>query len=223
MTTWRARRNRTGSRRQHGQGLVEFALVLPVFLLLLLTMLDFGYAFYTNLTIEYATREGARVGAALADGGEIPVCTATGPAADVDKFVIAAVERVISSAGIKIDVDPSGNGGVTGIEIYKADPATGAKSGPPYRSNVWTYSLGAGPTIPGTTTKLDFVETTHAWDVCSRVNSIANSDALAVSLTYKYAYITPIANVMRLVTPGGAPPTIQFNDRTVMRLNPTGQ
>ena len=222
MTTRRMRRTCTGSRRERGQGLVEFALVLPVFMLLLLTMLDFGYAFYTNLTIEYATREGARVGAALANGGGTPVCPDAGPAADVDKLVIAAVERVINSAGIKIDVDPSGGGGVTGIQIYKAAPATGQSVGTS-TTNLWTYSLGAGPTIPGTTTKLDFVETPHKWDVCSRVNSIATSDALGVSLSYTYAYITPIANVMRLVTPGGDPPTIQLNDRTVMRLNPTGQ
>ena len=62
-----------GAARSPGQGLVEFADVVPVFVLLLLGMLEFGFAFSHHLTLEYATREGARVGAALANGdGQLP-------------------------------------------------------------------------------------------------------------------------------------------------------
>lgn len=48
--------------RCQGQGLVEFALVLPVFLLLILGTMNFGYVFaaYTNLV--HAAREGVRYG-----------------------------------------------------------------------------------------------------------------------------------------------------------------
>ena len=53
---------------EHGQGLVEFALLVPVFLLILLGMLEFGFAFNHNMTLQYASREGARAGAAAADG-----------------------------------------------------------------------------------------------------------------------------------------------------------
>jgi Flp pilus assembly protein TadG len=45
-----------------GQSLVEFALVIPVFLLLLSGMIDFGSGLYANQTIINAAREGARVG-----------------------------------------------------------------------------------------------------------------------------------------------------------------
>jgi len=216
----RQRRSSRSAKRERGQGLVEFAAILPMFLLLLLGMLDFGYAFYTNLTIVYATREGARVGAALANGGGSPGCPNAG---DVDTYVIAAVERVLDSAGIKIDVDPfdAAGGGVTGIRIYKADPGTGADT--LGKANVWTYAAAAGPTIPGTLTKLDFKETSHGWDTCTRANGILSSDTLGVSITYNYAYITPLAGVFRLITPGGAAPALHFDDRTVMRLNPTGQ
>ncbi len=44
-------------------------MVLPIFLLLILGTLEFGIAFDHNLTLEYATREGARTGSALANGG----------------------------------------------------------------------------------------------------------------------------------------------------------
>ena len=45
-----------------GQYLVEFALVIPVFLLLLSGMIDFGSGLFANQTIINAAREGARVG-----------------------------------------------------------------------------------------------------------------------------------------------------------------
>jgi len=46
---------------ERGQGLVEFALVFPVFVLLLLGIFDLGRAVYAYNTIGDAAREGARV------------------------------------------------------------------------------------------------------------------------------------------------------------------
>ena len=50
---------------RRGQALVEFAVIVPVFLLILTGTIEFGFAFTHNLTVEYATREAARAGAAL--------------------------------------------------------------------------------------------------------------------------------------------------------------
>ena len=47
-------------RRQRGQGLAEFALVLPVFLLMLLGMVDIGRAVWANNAVANAAREAAR-------------------------------------------------------------------------------------------------------------------------------------------------------------------
>ena len=46
-----------------GQALVEFSLILPVMLLPLFALVDFGRGFYSWLVITNAAREGARVGA----------------------------------------------------------------------------------------------------------------------------------------------------------------
>jgi Flp pilus assembly protein TadG len=46
-----------------GQTLVEFSLILPIMLLLLFALVDFGRGFYTWLVLTNAAREGARVGA----------------------------------------------------------------------------------------------------------------------------------------------------------------
>ena len=48
---------------ERGQTLVEFALILPVMLLMLFALVDFGRAFYTWLLVTNAAREGARVAA----------------------------------------------------------------------------------------------------------------------------------------------------------------
>lgn len=58
--TSRRRRN-----RERGQAMVEFALVFPVFMLILAGVLDFGFMLYSRMTVINAAREGAH--AVLAD------------------------------------------------------------------------------------------------------------------------------------------------------------
>lgn len=47
-------------KREDGQAMVEFALILPVFLLILCGIIDFGWLFYNQLSLNNACREGAR-------------------------------------------------------------------------------------------------------------------------------------------------------------------
>src|SRR5207249_7459899 len=48
--------------------LVEFALTLPVWLVLLLGVMDFGRGFYAAVIAQQAAREGARIGAGTSAG-----------------------------------------------------------------------------------------------------------------------------------------------------------
>lgn len=50
-----------------GQTLVEFSLILPLLLIMLFGLVDFGRAFYTWLVVTNAAREGARTGATQQD------------------------------------------------------------------------------------------------------------------------------------------------------------
>ena len=45
---------------EDGQAMVEFALILPIFLLILCGIIDFGWLFYNQLSLNNACREGAR-------------------------------------------------------------------------------------------------------------------------------------------------------------------
>ena len=57
-------RSRSGSGdRQRGQSAVEFALVMPLFLILLFSIVDFGMGLRAWIAITNSAREAARVGA----------------------------------------------------------------------------------------------------------------------------------------------------------------
>jgi Flp pilus assembly protein TadG len=85
------RRMRWGER---GTALVEFALVLPLLLVLVMGIIDFGRAFQTVVTLTNAAREGARLGATGASASDIQ-------------------SRVVSTAGVPIS---AGNVTVTNAQ-----------------------------------------------------------------------------------------------------------
>jgi len=58
-----------GKRKQRGQGMVEFALVLPVLILLLIGIMEFGYFFFVYSSANTAVRSAVRYGSASGDNG----------------------------------------------------------------------------------------------------------------------------------------------------------
>jgi TadE-like protein len=211
-----------GARGAGGQGLVEFALLVPVFLLILLGMLEFGFAFNHNMTLEYATREGARAGAAAANGSMTDsscVDPGTGAvktfgASDVDPLIIASVERILKSPGSMVSLP-----NVTSITIYDANPDGTPISG---KSDVWPRSLGTGANIPCTypAVQMDFAAPTSApWPASSRVNA-GTPDLLGVSISYTYNFTSALGGILRFFGGNGAA-SLPMTDRTVMALEPT--
>jgi TadE-like protein len=197
-------------RREGGQGMIEFALVVPAFLLLLLGILEFGFIFDQQITLGYGTREGARSGAAFGAGnGTTMVC------ADVDKNIIAAVQRVLKGPGSRVSLPA-----VNQIQIYKAT-STGAVSGG--NVNTWTYTPGAGPSVDGQA--LDFSPSSTNWTACVRkANGTLASppDSIGVSIAYGYQFVTPLAAVLGFFGPNGSG-SVAISDRTIMAINPTAQ
>jgi PKD repeat protein len=80
--------------RSRGQSLVEFALILPVFLFLLLSAIDFGRLFFTYIQINNAAREGAAFGAiSPADCGGSPCLASSGIATKARQETNAQAQR----------------------------------------------------------------------------------------------------------------------------------
>ena len=65
------RRAEKGQRGEKGQALVEFALLVPIFLMLLFAIVDFGMGFHSWITVTNSAREGARLGAVAATEQQI--------------------------------------------------------------------------------------------------------------------------------------------------------
>lgn len=56
---------------EKGQALVEFAFLVPIFLILVFAIVDFGMGFHAWISITNGAREGARLGAVLAPEQDI--------------------------------------------------------------------------------------------------------------------------------------------------------
>jgi Flp pilus assembly protein TadG len=80
-------RRRAGRSRERGQALLEFALILPIFVVALLGMIDVGRAIWANNAVANAAREAARY-AAVHGGSQTNLCPVGPPA---EKTVIPPV------------------------------------------------------------------------------------------------------------------------------------
>ena len=69
---------RRGRSPEGGQGLVEFALALPIFILLLMSMIEYGFLYNNILTVQYAARQGvsAAAEAGANDGADCTILKA---------------------------------------------------------------------------------------------------------------------------------------------------
>jgi hypothetical protein len=192
------------ARAQRGQGLVEFALVLPFLMMLILGAVEFGYMFNSNISLEYASREGARVAAALVNGGGPLTCPGDAQVPKVDPAIIEAVNRVLTSTGSPLVVSK-----VSEIRIFQATASGGEVAG---KVNIWLPTPGAGPVVDGKA--LDFTQSSVGWSVCTRTFVQPSPDSIGVGIRYVYSLQTPFANVFGKTT-------LTMYDKTIMAMNPT--
>lgn len=194
---------------QKGQSMVEFAMILPVILIMVLGMVEMGFAISHSTTIQTATRQGARVGSQLVNGGG-PLGCGNGQSPDaalVDPQIIAAVEGALASPGSPID--PSQ---VISIKIFLANPADGSMTA---SVNTWVYSYHGGPILPGAAQPLSFSYQGGNWPPCSRTGA-APAASIGVQITYRYRFITPLGSFVAAFTSE----QIIMTDKTVMAMEP---
>ncbi len=93
---------------EKGQSLVEFALILPILLLLVFGIVEFGRAFNTYLIVSNASREGARYAVVGAENGEIidAIEAKTSTLGSVDIF-ISPEDKSARTNGEDVDIKVS--------------------------------------------------------------------------------------------------------------------
>ena len=123
--------NGTGSRwhKQHGQAVTEFALVLPIILMVVIGITDLGRGIYYYNTLSNLAREGARFGMVLqssdwdVDGNEPGEYTSIGTYAGTNTIVgrIAAQAVILDPSITKVTIStPSGTGSFLHLPVTVA-------------------------------------------------------------------------------------------------------
>ena len=197
-------------RRGRGQSLVEFALVFPLFILLVMAVIEFAFAFNANLAIAFASRDAALVGAEAGDslGSDLVI-----------------IQSVMNDVGA-----PADRNQVTSIEIYWADQNGNYKSGNSSLSNLWVYGSSTSYTYPDhTTITVPFTRSTNGYPEASRCNIVAGCpghtpsvDTIGIRVAYHYTWKTPMSGLIGLAGQGPAWSSsgFDFARSNAMRMEP---
>ncbi len=145
-------------RAQSGQGLVEFALVFPLFILLLFVAIDAGRFVFATSTVSNAAREGARLGSVEAPwiGSADPACGAVG--GPVCPASVNALRADITTAANR-QMAPFGQVD----QVYTS--CVGNSTAPP--TGAWTSTTCASPESGGYIS----VRVTYTWHALTPVIS----------------------------------------------------
>lgn len=184
---------------EDGQAMVEFGLVLPVFILLVIGLIEFALAFSANISINFASREAALIGAE------------SGNDAIADCRILQTIENSVD--------DPSKANRINQVRIYRA-----GINGNELAANV--YTRGGNITCEfwdGVETQEITVNYTllgEGYPVAGRCNQLEGCagtplDTIGVAISYTHPWATPLPG---LVTLGGTGFT--FTSSNAMRMEP---
>lgn len=181
-------------RDERGAALIEAALVLPIIVVLLLGIIEFGLAFQSGAVTTGASRSGARMGAAT-----------YAPAGSTSSAQLAAADQM--AAAVSADLKSLSNADPVGMVIYKVDPSS--TSGAPYGGFPGDNLSGgcSSSCFRYTWNGSDMVYASGGWsdpDACG-----TSVDSLGVYVQAKHYYLTELIGESRFV-----------NGKTVMRIEP---
>ena len=186
--------------RTRGQTLVEFALVFPIFFLLLLGVIEFGLVFNAVLSINFASRDASLIAAEA------------GNAVGSDCVILNKVEQGIGA--------PSSKSRITKVEIYQA-----GKPGNPIGGKVNTYNRTGTTTctLPDSTTltvpytlsgSAGYPDTSRC-NIQGGCSGSGGVDTIGVKITYAYTPFTPLGTFL-----GGSSMTYTLTESNAMRMEP---
>ncbi|MFZ7943942.1 TadE/TadG family type IV pilus assembly protein [Neobacillus sp. 19] len=90
---------------EKGQSLVEFALILPLLVMLLFGIVDFGRAFHAYLTIDHAGREAARAASIGKDNDTVEqIAKSRAKSINLEKYGNVVVSTTDRTPGIDVKV-----------------------------------------------------------------------------------------------------------------------
>jgi len=192
-------RHPAAKRSGRGQALVEFALVFPIFIVVLLGIIEFAFLFNALLSVNYSARDAALAAAEAGDG------------VGADCVILDAVDAAIGA--------PTSDNRIVKVEIYQATAAGVLVPG-----KLTTYARGgttSGAACGTTGLSVPYTRTANGYPEATRCNVLAGCpsgsttvDNVAVRVTYTHTYVTPLQNFL------GGGGTLTFDRTSVMRMEP---
>jgi Flp pilus assembly protein TadG len=184
---------------ERGQAMVEFGLAVPIFILLVVGLMEFALAFNASLAINFASREAALIGAE------------SGNNAIADCRILQTIENSVGSpaqAG-RIDQVRVYRAGVNGNEIAANVYARGGNITCEFWDGVETQEI----TVNYTLLTEDYPVSTR----CNQLEGCAGTplDTIGVAIQYTHGWVTPIAGVVSLQGDG-----FTFTSSNAMRMEP---
>jgi hypothetical protein len=189
-----------------GQTLVEFALVFPLFFMMLLGLIEFSFVFNAVLSVNYATRDAALAAAEAGDS--------TG----ADCVILSWIENAIDA--------PADAARIQTVEIYQAKPD--GTIWPGTSRTVYTHGASRSCTFPdGTVGSVPYGHPSpNGYPPTARCNLLGGCNApgvtthptvdnVVVRITYHHDWITPLQNFA-----GGGSGGLTFERSSVMRMEP---
>lgn len=185
--------------RMRGQALVEFSLIVPLFLTIMLAIIEFGFAFNAVLAINFASRNAALTAAESgdADGG--------------DCLVLRAIESDVAA--------PADRNRIGRVEIFRADK-NGDRIG-----DATVYARSEGSTTceyaGGVSVTVPYALIADGYTEADRCNTLAGCeggrplDLVGVEITYTHVWVTPLRNFV-----GGNPGGFTFDRSNATRMEP---
>jgi hypothetical protein len=194
---------------ERGQSLVEFALILPVLMALVMGIIEFSLAFNATLGVNAASQKGAHMAAML------------GASAGADCLVLQEVDQALGA--------PNDDRRILVVEVQR----TALAGNVVHAKNTWVRSgstscrLDAGDSITVPYTQIE-----SAYPPNQRCTVVSGCpayspprptvDNVGVMVRYRYSWATPLGAVLRLL--GGTEADSAgwtFQKRNIFRLEPT--
>ena len=197
--------------RSDGQSLVEFALLVPLFLLFVVGLIEFSFAFNASLNTNYASRAGGLMAAEA------------GNASSADCLILGAIEDALGA--------PTDPRQVASVEVQRTNPS-GSRV---YEATSYQRSGSLSCTrSDGTTMSVPYSTVSNGYPASQRCSVLppngcptltpvrSTVDTVAVQITYRYQWHTPIGALMSMFGQTiSSPSGLSFTSRNVFRIEPT--
>jgi Flp pilus assembly protein TadG len=196
---------RRGS-RQRGQALLEFAIVLPVLMLMITGIIEFALAFNSSLGINRASQNAALI---AAEAGNLP---------GADCMILTRIEQDITA--------PINPNEITGVNIQRTNPSgtTIFAQNTYVRGGVTNCVLADGTpiTVPYTSTGSGYPvnQRCSVLSGCPTMTPARTTvDTIGVQISLRYNLRTPLNAVMGMFS-GSTSGTMDFTMRNAFRMEP---